>query len=345
MPMRPEYIEAIETRLRWTKNLERENVQRSWVQYGNNKGGKENYGARLRLSYYRGLTHGPLFVMSPQFCGLVEHATASMPDDVAFDPRWLQTQAGWLYLAVPFIVPEVEEGRKLLHAPDGTRYPMPRLQIRAVSWARIDTGPKAGDWQLQFYGDNGWARALNPAPPKIPLYDFDGDEFFPLSHMSIHDGDLVGPRITEFEASSDSIDSFHSDGPNGAIYPGRYVGDELWRHELRWAFAAFHLMSQKLTVQTTVATDRPTRRRAERTKQVAPPFIQVITLRRLEADRKRDPQGNEVDWQWQWSVEGHWRWQFYSTEGVHKRIFIESYTKGPADKPFKNTIKLFAAKR
>jgi hypothetical protein len=91
--------------------------------------------------------------------------------------------------------------------------------------------------------------------------------------------------------------------------------------------------------------DREVRRRAERQRQVAPPFIQVVTLRRMEIARRRDPTGEAPDWQWQWSVIGHWRWQWYPSDGTHKRIFIESFVKGPPDKPFKNTIKLFAAKR
>jgi hypothetical protein len=34
-------------------------------------------------------------------------------------------------------------------------------------------------------------------------------------------------------------------------------------------------------------------------------------------------------------VRGHWRNQFYPVENVHRPVFIESYIKGPPDKPIK----------
>ncbi|MGH7393698.1 MAG: hypothetical protein ACREM3_30220, partial [Candidatus Rokuibacteriota bacterium] len=117
-------------------------------------------------------------------------------------------------------------------------------------------------------------------------------------------------------------------------------------HEIRWIYTALHLMSQRLSITVRHPTDRATRHRAEREGQEAPPFIDVVTLRRLEAARQRDPQGNNVDWQWQWQVAGHWRDQWYPSEGVHKPKFIESYIKGPADKPLKpDSIKVYVAER
>ena len=53
-----------------------------------------------------------------------------------------------------------------------------------------------------------------------------------------------------------------------------------------------------------------------------------------------------VDWQWRWSVAGHWRDQWYPADGVHRPKFIESYVKGPDDKPLKPaSSKIFVAER
>jgi hypothetical protein len=86
-----------------------------------------------------------------------------------------------------------------------------------------------------------------------------------------------------------------------------------------------------------------------REHQVAPPYINVVTLRRLHHHAIRSGQNTTVeaiDWQWSWVVRGHWRNQWYPSQGVHKPKFIESYCKGPDDKPLKPVgATLFAARR
>jgi hypothetical protein len=75
-------------------------------------------------------------------------------------------------------------------------------------------------------------------------------------------------------------------------------------------------------------------------------FINVVTLRRMSEDRAKDPQGHFIDWQWQWTVTGHWRHQYYPSQPVHKRVYIEAYIKGPPDRPLKPPgAKLFVVKR
>lgn len=117
-------------------------------------------------------------------------------------------------------------------------------------------------------------------------------------------------------------------------------------HEVRWLFTALYLMSQRLAVQVHTPTPRATRRRMERAKETPPEFIKVITLRRMQQAKERQGPSADVNWHWQWAVRGHWRNQFYATKGIHKPKFVESYIKGPEDKPLKNdTLKLFVAKR
>lgn len=106
-------------------------------------------------------------------------------------------------------------------------------------------------------------------------------------------------------------------------------------------------MAQRLAITVQHPVDRHTHHRAAREGQTAPSFIRVITLRRLEADRQRAGSAGEApDWQWQWEVRGHWRNQWYPSEGIHKPKFIEAYLKGPEGKPLKpGATKLFAARR
>jgi hypothetical protein len=209
-----------------------------------------------------------------------------------------------------------------------------RIRVRAVGWYRTDLAPEHANRVQSGSGET----------PDLAVFCF-GDQgyrpFSPLAHFGLHGGAPVGPRIAAFEAWSrkgylehhGAVDAPYDDPPG------------LWRHEIRLVYTVFHLMAQKLALRMTTPTDRATRRRAERNKQTAPPTIEVVTLRRLEADRRRDPTGHEVDWQWSWTVGGHWRKQWYPSERLHKEIYIETYIKGPPDKPLKNTIKIFAARR
>lgn len=39
------------------------------------------------------------------------------------------------------------------------------------------------------------------------------------------------------------------------------------------------------------------------------------------------------DWSHRWLVSGHWRNQWYPSEGVHRPIWIDAFVKGPSDAP------------
>jgi hypothetical protein len=65
-----------------------------------------------------------------------------------------------------------------------------------------------------------------------------------------------------------------------------------------------------------------------------------------EARAKAGADGGKVDWQWQWTVRGHWRNQFHPSTGLHSPTFIEAYLKGPESAPLKpDTLSMFVAKR
>lgn len=74
--------------------------------------------------------------------------------------------------------------------------------------------------------------------------------------------------------------------------------------------------------------------------------IQIVYLRRREQHPTINGQPNPVDWSCQWLVQGHWRSQFHPSDKTHKPIFIQSYVKGPEDKPFKASAqRIYAAVR
>jgi hypothetical protein len=80
--------------------------------------------------------------------------------------------------------------------------------------------------------------------------------------------------------------------------------------------------------------DRATARRAKR--KGYSPDVKVLTLRGPRTDQPTEGAGNTTskDWQHQWIVSPHWRWQPYGPGRAQRRLtLIPAYKKGPDDKP------------
>jgi hypothetical protein len=70
-----------------------------------------------------------------------------------------------------------------------------------------------------------------------------------------------------------------------------------------------------------------------------PSEVVIVKLRHVKQDQEpgvAGSAGTPVEWTHRWMVNGFWRWQPYKNaagETVRKRIWIDPYVKGPADKP------------
>ena len=298
------YIAAIEKRLAWLR----------WIRgHGHAEFYRNGFG-KIVDTYEDVLATGDTFFMSEPFCTLVDHARREMPGDIAFDARWLQSKRGWLYLQVPFEVPESQTVVDTY--PEEYRAWLRQNPVRmmAVGWREIPEGA--------LLHNLGGAPPEPARPGSVQFCYFTDlaapDQPWPWAYFVARDGDRMDERAAAFEQKA------RESGDPGAMYVPYQDRMVHPLHEIRWLYAALHLMAQRLATTVQHTTDRHTRRRAERQGQAAPPFIRVVTLRRLEQDRRRDPKGSDVDWQWQWTVRGHWRQQFYPSEGVHKPVFVEA---------------------
>lgn len=139
----------------------------------------------------------------------------------------------------------------------------------------------------------------------------------------------------------------------------------------RYLQALWLLLNQTVTKVEDEQADRPSRRRA--TKRGLPPKVTVIRLRREVSSLGREPGESLIEWQHRWIVRRHWRWQPYGSRKVdhqhlvssaraengysvrrcqvdgcdhHEvKIIIEAHVKGPADKPFVQSEKLYSLDR
>ena len=315
--LEPAYIKALEVRTRWLRWALEGHAHRVWSRI---EATTKDEGAFLSIlpEYTAALETGDTFCMVKPFLKLVAHAIEGIPDNLVFDHTWLQARDGWLWL---------EERQEIPQARTVKEYGAVD-HFAAVSWFSVPEGTKlcsgrpakVGATQFLMYQD---------------FLKYGSEGFGTWSYFLLEDGDILGDRITEFERKSlsrISDPSHFQGGPAG--------------YEMKWVCAAFYLMAQKLSLVVRHETDRHTTRRSMREGNPVQSFIRVITLRRLEEDRKNEGATKLVDWQWQWEVRGHWRNQFISSTGEHRPVFIEAYIKGPENKPLKpSSHKIFVAGR
>lgn len=83
-----------------------------------------------------------------------------------------------------------------------------------------------------------------------------------------------------------------------------------------------------------------------------PDRVTVVALRRVEGHSHGE---TDVEWHHRWLVRGHWRWQHVSKNhplaepdpagGYRARVWVRPHVKGPEDKPFHLTEKVYALVR
>lgn len=324
--MNSNYIQALETKGQWAR----------WL--AENADDPDHFprnASDVVEAYMQVLATPDTHFMNSKFCELVDRARRSVPDDLKFDLSWTHSKTGWLWMETPFGCPHFNLNEELLElaskCPNAQKHI--DVQIHAIGWMPIaeieerESGARHARWAPDGGSSAGTA---------FLLFHSLGRGFGMWSYFTLKDGDKVIDRIRVFEGAA------KKEGGNYAL-----CRETDMLHEIRWVYTAFHLMAQRLAVEVPSKVDRGTKRRALRTNSHCPDEIKVVSLRKLEADRERAKhEPHSIDWECQWTVDGHWRNQWYAAAGEHRSIFIEAYLKGPDDKPFKApSHKLFAAVR
>jgi len=289
---------------------------------------------------------GDTFYMNARFCQMVDYARQSIPDDLKFEREWVPTKAGWMWLEEPFAVP------KIVDIPGNRIAEEVIPKISAVAWSLIpddiieqgtvtsavDGRPiKPGAVEFACFQDMNLLARDASAQLGYPQTGNLSGGFGMWSYFVIQPGESVIDRLRAFER--------FAAGPNRE---GAYAEDRIsdMLHEMRWLYTAMHLMSEKLTAKVDYPATRGTRRRMEREKTPLDPLVRLVTLRRMEEAKLQEGKSGDVEWQWQWHVQGHWRKQWYPTTQEHRLKWIEEYIKGPTDKPLKPpSVTIFKVER
>jgi hypothetical protein len=115
-------------------------------------------------------------------------------------------------------------------------------------------------------------------------------------------------------------------------------------------FHALMLMLNQEPDVIEVTKTYATKKKAARLKEKKlPTEVTIINLRHkyaVTSSGSSDGSASDREYSHRWVVDGFWRWQPYKKEKggewFRKRIWINSYIKGPADKPLHVTEKVYA---
>lgn len=95
--------------------------------------------------------------------------------------------------------------------------------------------------------------------------------------------------------------------------------------------ALWRFMEQELAPVERMHTPKTMARHLAR-RQLSMAPVSIIHLRR----RAQGPESGDREFEYshRWTVRGHWRRQWYASEGRHKSIYIAPHIKGPENAPF-----------
>jgi hypothetical protein len=332
------YLQALETRIGWLNWIQSWEGREVWKRIDDHE---QSMGVRheSRMTdtlpiFEAMLAQGPTYYMSPAFCQMTDHYRRTVPDNLEFDPAWMMSDRGWMLIAEPFEVAQQIIG------PDGRPSEFNReIRVKAVGWQKIPVGTNV---RAENDATNGRV-SVEGSYHFTCFHDLsniveDAYGFASWSYFTFLPGDKLADRMRKFETGA---------GAGGGRYAdmGDRSADDL--HEIRWIYTAMWLMSQKISKTAPEPAPRSARRRMEQERIPLAPVVRTVTLRRVEyASPHKKGMPAMIDWQWQWMVNQHGRWQYYPSLGEHKYIIVDSYMKGPADKPVKPpAATVFVARR
>jgi hypothetical protein len=82
------------------------------------------------------------------------------------------------------------------------------------------------------------------------------------------------------------------------------------------------------------------RRQYEKKNNKKAPLIKTVILRKKESNNENKyTEHKNIEWNCQWIVGAHWRKQYYKSINDHKPVYIDSFVKGPSNKPLKPPTK------
>lgn len=309
-------------------------------------------GIRIAMEMSDALSTAPTFYMTDEMFDLNSLAAEQIPS-IVFQEADLPTQSGFLLLPEPLVVVDVNE--KLLSA-------------RALAWwkselrvpVRTNDGPEVATVPCLmfalFSNKNDWAvdetmqdiRENHPREWLLwPTWQMCHWTFifFNKAFASLEGRPGIQIQV-DVSKETMSEQGFIGDDQAEVDFNTEHEGTTTGSF---YAFLRtfFLLVKQKVAVIHPQHPDRAGMRRW--TAAGLPPELgtmQIVTLRKERPTTDTDESEDEAqEWSHRWIVSGHWRNQWYPSLRTHVPVWINSYIKGPDDRPLIVKNKVFLWKR
>ncbi|MBF6612177.1 MAG: hypothetical protein IVW55_03525 [Chloroflexi bacterium] len=276
-------------------------------------GGKvsaEEEAASMRDFLAGALRYGETYWWAPEFCDVLDHAAATMPD-WTLRAESMPSEAGFAWFSKPIIAAQNEHTS---------------VRILAVAWVTAgDPGAlDPNSLYMMFYADVVGRNPLPPGPAGNFIWDFG---------LSRHEA--VRRAVAEKANLADAADEADVANGDGRTEPYVEQLTAAYDNRLRVLGAMFEFQNQHILVAEPKTAERATRRRFERAHAPLSPVVRVIRLRKREYAHSRNDEHAPREWSCQWIVRGHWRQQFYPGDGSHRPKWILPYVKGDPSKPLR----------
>lgn len=276
----------------------------------------------------------------------VLHAASreDLPTDVAFHRAWLHAPAGfwWLGPQSPLVA---QSGRDA----DGDV----ALNSSSLALRGLNDGV---DFQTQSQADFdavdpnrrvcalAWLVRPNENDIIFTAYSLDGGHGmpYPIFGEVWPEGRTLAEEIAYLTAFADTpgeragLAAVRAREPSLAEAIERH---QSWYRESATRLARFWVsanlwLNQRILVSSEGETvGRNARKRALRL--ALDPTVRVVHLRAADQRHAVEATGEGHEYHCRWIVRGHWRNQFYPSQGLHMPKWIEPFVKGPAGAPLK----------
>lgn len=273
------------------------------------------------------------YYVAPEMTDLILWASLSLEDTDHFRMDELPTTHGFAYFEKPLPVADVR-GKMML--------------ANAVCWfpARAEqNGAEYNVTAIVYFNDGRntpddiYKEMHKETPRQAQNSERVMGGWGMIGIQGLSDGIRVGPKTLPL-----MDDSYIKEIEEAGQSPHEFT------NMLRMLHAYWLLMNQTVTHLSEAEVPRAMAKRARRME--IPDRVTIVALRRVEGQHHGE---SDVDWQYRWLVRGHWRWQHVSEHhpsaerdpegGFRARVWVRPHVKGPEDKPFHLTEKVYALVR
>lgn len=290
-------------------------------------------GAQIAYGVARGLNQAQTFLMTDDMLDLALNAGQTVPNS-GFQFDDLPSTSGFLVLPRPLLTLDVHN--------------LP-MSVRAIAWWLTEIKwetPDVDPLLTEFFGGSG------PGRPGMAVVFFCSKEDWRVDHYLQKEHDETPEWFMRMPQYMMTHWQPYAFGDPWYFSPEEQISDRSKGTMVEWsAFLKtfFLLVKQKIAALHPQSPDRAQARRIARSALMPDNGdVQIVTLRKerpVSPDEITD--GTPVNWSHRWLVSGHWH-KFWVGSGVSRRLeprWIDTYEKGPENKPLVIKDKVFVWKR